>query len=43
MREPQAGQSVEDLMEVEICPKQRTEGRALSEAERWTSESSQAG
>ena len=30
MREPQAGQSVEDLLEVEICP----EGRVLAEAER---------
>ena len=32
-REPQAGQSVEDLTEVEVRPEQSIEGRALVEAE----------
>ena len=32
-REPRAGQSVEDQLEVEVRPEQSTEGRGLVEAE----------
>ena len=39
-REPQAGQSVEDLLE--LCPEQSTEGRGLVEAESQASVNSQA-